>query len=353
MIWLDVLTPKQALLFSSFKRKLEKKGFKVLVTARKHDSTVSLLEMNKVSPVVIGEHGGGSRTGKLIASAERTLNLACFIGELKEKPLWAVHLSSPEAARVAFGLQIKNICLNDTPHSFFVAKLTFPLADYLVAPSCIDKKKLVELGAPEKGIAQYEGVDEVEWLRSFKPNKNVIHELGLDMDRLLIVFRPEESQASYLIGTMDQALTIKFLEVIVKEHGDAQIVVLPRYKDQKTLLRRRFREGIIIPGEAIDAPSLMAFSDLVVTGGGTMGREAALMGTPAVSYFPFHLDVDNYLKSKGFPIWQISKLGEAVKKSLEILKNPEKHKVETSSLLRQLQAPSDIIIPLIIEKTST
>lgn len=347
MIWLDVLTPKQALLFSTIQKKLVKKGFKVLVTTRKHGETVSLLKMNNVSPVVMGEHGGGSKAGKLIASAKRTLGLAQFIQKLDEKPCWVIHLSSPEAARVAFGLQITSICLNDTPHSVFVAKLTFPLADYLIAPTCISREKLIRLGAPAKRIFQFNGVDEVEWLREFKPSIAVADELKLNEKRPLIVFRPEESQASYLTGAMDQTLTYKFLKGILEKHGDTQIVVIPRYKDQRDSLKREFKDKIIVPTKAVDALSLMALSDLVITGGGTMGREAALMGTPAISYFPFPLDVDNYLKSKGFPIWQIRDINKALETTLKILKAPEKYKVYTDDLLKELQAPSDIITPLI------
>ncbi|MCG3253827.1 MAG: DUF354 domain-containing protein, partial [Candidatus Heimdallarchaeota archaeon] len=147
VIWFEVLTPKQAMLFLAFGEKLKEFGIEAHYTTRKHDYIADIFKHRNVSPATFGIYGGKSLAGKLIASAKRVVEVAEHIADYKPKPIAAISFSSPDAARVAFGLGIPLILLNDTAHSIPVARLTFSLARYLITPSCINKEDFIRLGA--------------------------------------------------------------------------------------------------------------------------------------------------------------------------------------------------------------
>ena len=123
-VWIEVLTPKQALFFEPLYRALERRGHETLITTRVYREAEQTLGLKKLRFSVVGSHGGGTAFGKLVASAERITKLASLIQ--KWKPSVAVSFSSVEASRVAFGLGIPHVAANDSPHSWMVARLTIP-----------------------------------------------------------------------------------------------------------------------------------------------------------------------------------------------------------------------------------
>ncbi|WXG47616.1 MAG: DUF354 domain-containing protein [Candidatus Atabeyarchaeum deiterrae] len=353
--WLDIMTPKQVLLFESIKRDLEAKGNRVIVTTRVHDVVIDLLKLKRIPHFVAGEYGGETLEGKLRASTKRVLSLTDFISPSCKEIDFSMHFSSPEAARVAFGLGLTSICLNDTPHSIAVCKLSFPLSTYVVTPKCISPSKLLKLGASKESIVQYDGVDEVAWIPNVKPDSSVLKALGLDEQKPIVVIRPEESKAAYMRGLKDvNALELKgtpLIEKILKEFPSTQIVVLPRYEEQRRATLERFAGQVIVPDKAIDGPSLIAFSTLTVSGGGTMSWEAALLGVPSICHFPKAMDVERYLSKKGFPIYCSADMGKVTSHALAILRNPSKFRVNTKRLLTKMESPMDAI-DRILEKCS-
>jgi len=88
-----------------------------------------------------------------------------------------------------------------------------------------------------------------------------------------------------------------FTQVMHKLKGE-QVVVLPRTLQQREELARE--GGFVVPEQAIDAQSLIAFADLVISGGGTMNREAVALGTPVWTTFEGRLGaVDERLIAEG------------------------------------------------------
>lgn len=131
-IWFDILTPKQVMFFRRTVTLLHNSGHEVLCTSRQYREAVELAKIKKLNLVIVGSHGGADRYDKLRQSASRTFELA---GTVKRfGPDVAITFSSPEGARVAFGLGIKHIGFNDSPHAEAVARLTIPLMSKLLCP---------------------------------------------------------------------------------------------------------------------------------------------------------------------------------------------------------------------------
>lgn len=343
LAWLEALTPKQAQLMIQIKGRLEKIGWKTIITTRKHDYTLGIFRLKKVKPVAIGVYGGASSEGKLYASLYRSKKLLDLISKLDEKPKVHISLSSPDAVRVAFGLGIPIILLNDTPHSIFVNRLTLPLADKILIPKAIPKEAFT-YAAPPNRLIQYEGVDEVSWIKKLKPKASVLRKLGLSRRDEIVVIRSEEVKASYYPKLMETP-TIKVLSEIYGRN-ELKIVYFARYPDQKKLISERFPR-VIIPKRAVDAPSLIAFSRLVVTGGGTMAREGALLGIPSISLFPAKLHVNEWLSAKGFPLWHFRRVEDAVEMMDKILDEPNKFRVNTSRMLMELEDPVEVLLKIL------
>ena len=334
-IWLDALTPKQARLCCFLYEGLKEEGHEVFVTARRHAETLGVLELELTPHKAIGSHGGPSKLGKLVSYAKRAGELASFIHG--KNPNVLISLSSPSAVRVAFGLGIPCISLNDTPHAVHVGRLALPLSTKIISPKAIPIHELLRLGAEEHSIVQYEGVDEVMWVVNHQPNPSIVERLDLREDKPLVILRPPEWQAAYYEGQPGPSY-VDLLEALLGE--GSEVIMFPRYEDQAALAER-FKE-IVIPERAIDTLNLYPRASLVISGGGTMAREGALMGTPSISFFApdYPLYVNDYLEERGFPIWRFRTLQEAFPLMRRILRDPSSFRVDTSPLLAQLEPPT-------------
>ena len=143
-VWIDILTPKQVYLFGELSHRLESQGHDIFRTTRRYREVNELLSLKGLSADEVGKHGGPTLEGKLMAGAQRVVELAKLIGRVK--PDLAVSFASPEASRTAIGLAIPSITINDSPHSEVVAKLTIPLSNTLLTPKIIPDKAWLRLG---------------------------------------------------------------------------------------------------------------------------------------------------------------------------------------------------------------
>lgn len=344
-IWVDILTPKQANLFSIFSRRLKERGHELIITTRRYREVNELLELRGVDARAIGRHGGGSLRDKLVESAKRTAALGKVMG--RERPEATISFSSPEAARVSYGLRIPYYCISDSPHAEAVCRLTVPLASKLFAPMIIPKRAWTGYGIASRHIVRYNALDPVVWLRDLKPSQDVVRELGLSKDRPIVVVRPDEEFAAYLMegkGTKESVIT-QVIEELGSAHG-LQLVALPRYDHQAGVLRRRFQSRLIVPTSVVDAVSLLAHASLFVGAGGTMTTEAALMGVPSISCFPSEPTfVERYLIRLGL-VERITRPNKIVKRAEEILARPtykERQRINARRLISHMEDPLKVI----------
>ena len=284
-IIVDILTPKQCMFFPKLIENLGERGHQVFKTSRRYREVIELLKLKGIEAKVVGEHGGKELASKLKASGQRILELVSVFEEVK--PDVAVSFSSPEIARVSYGLKVPHVCINDSPHAEAVARLTVPLSERLITPRVVPKKAWVKYGiAPEK-IVQYNALDPLVWLKDFKPDAKVLQDLRLDRSKPILTFRTEESYAAYLLGkTQRRPSIIPLIEDVLKKDGDLQIVAVPRYREQAEALKEAFKDRIAICEKVVDGPSLLYHTAVFVGGGGTMNAEAALLGVPTFSCYP-------------------------------------------------------------------
>src|SRR3989344_9522175 len=187
-VWIDILTPKQVMMFGRLADEISGEH-ELLITTREYKETNELLKLKGIDAKVVGRHGGGTLEGKLDAGIARMNELNKLAQ--KERPDVLVSLSSPEAARVAFGLKIPHVCVNDIPEAEAVTKLTAPLSNFIVAPKLIPKSAWLKYGVPAEKVIQYDALDPVAWLKGFEPNQNDFNDLRIQKGKPIITFRAE------------------------------------------------------------------------------------------------------------------------------------------------------------------
>lgn len=345
-VWIDVLTPKHVLFFEPLYRDLSKEGHELLITTRTYREAVEALRLKRLPFRVVGAHGGASRYGKLVASGRRVVKLAQLIAGWK--PDTAVSFSSPEAARVAFGLGVPHVAANDSPHSRLVARLSIPLSRYVCSPWIIRRRVWLSFGARPDGIVPYRALDAAAWLKRQRPNRAVLGQLSLTKEKPILVLRTEESFASYLEGkASDKAPVIgPITEEILRRKIDAQIVISTRYGRQAPVLRQKFGNKVRVVDHVIDATSLLYYSTFFIGSGGTMTVEAALLGRPAISCFPGEKPVYiKYLEKRGLveTVQSPREIARRVSKALASGEDRKEHEQRGTKLLHRMEDPVKVI----------
>jgi len=273
------------MLFSKLFDELEERGHQVLKTTREYREVIQLLKLKGMKATVVGEHGGKKLIKKLTTSAQRTAELASLFDKLE--PDVAVSFSSPEMARVSYGLGVPHVCINDSPHAEAVARLTVPLSRRLLTPKMIPKKAWTKYGIAPERIVQYYALDPWVWLKDFTPDRGILQELRLDESKPILTFRTEENFAAYLLGkTQKETFIIRIINELLEAAEDLQIVAVPRYNEQIETLKEAFGDRIIICESTVDGPSLLHYTSVFVGAGGTMTTEACLLGVPTFSCYP-------------------------------------------------------------------
>jgi uncharacterized protein len=273
---------------------LRKRNYEVLVTARDAYQTRELLEFYGVSAKLIGRHYGKHKVWKAMGTCWRALAMTASVRN--EKIDLAVTHGSRGCVLACALLRIPDILLFDYE---FVAKIPTVKPTWLMAPGVIVDRQAGN-GAT---IIKYPGIKEDVYLSRFRPDYGLKQRLGVRPDDLLVTVRPPATEAHYHNAESDKLLT----EAINRFASDptARILLLPRNKRQEAALRTAWTEAIarrqiLIPDHVEDGLNLIWNSDLVISGGGTMNREAAALGVPVYSIFRGKIGaVDSYLADQG------------------------------------------------------
>jgi uncharacterized protein len=294
-VWIDITAPAHVLVFRPLIRILEERGAEVEVTARSYAQTLELLELHRIDAEVFGRHGGRSRVAKARALTSR-------LGDLRR---WAkgrrfdnaLAHGSHELTITARRLGIPSTTTFDYEFAWLQHQLGLRAATHVVVPDAIPAERLARYGVRPPKLRHYEGLKEEYYLADFVPDRSVASGLGASADRTLVVVRTPPDVSLY--HRRSNPLFPQVLEHVGGLEG-VDAVVLPRTKEQGDYVRSLSLPAVIVPEHAVDAQSLIALADLVVSAGGTMNREAAALGVPVYTTFGGRLGgVDEELIRQG------------------------------------------------------
>ncbi|MGE5533746.1 MAG: DUF354 domain-containing protein [Bacillota bacterium] len=280
-IWYDACTGKHIRYGIAIGKRLRKAGHQFIFTTREHPDTIALAKLLGEKPIIVGKYSPNTLGSRLEESALRVIEFSKMFRD--GKPDVAVAHQSVELCRTAFGLGIPIILTADTPHALATNRLTMPFAHTVVVSEALPKSFTRQYCA--RNVAVFKGVDEVAWIQDFKSLKTP------GLEKPLIVVRQIESKAAYAKDKQDHAETmIEQLAELGKVH------FIERYNTDNTTFVEK--------ADFVDSANLAANADLVVSYGGTIAREAALLGIPSIAISGMAKTcVNRYLAKKGFPIF--------------------------------------------------
>jgi len=295
-VWADLTNTAHVLVLRPLVERLEADGHDVTLTARPLSHTVELLEDWGHPHTVLGYHGGVSRLGKARAALARAPQLLRFArGRRFDCALAHGSTDLPPACRA---LQIPNTTMFDYEWAALQHHANCRLANRVLVPDAIPAERLARYGARPPKLVRYPGLKEEYYLADFVPDPTVLEELEPPEDAVLCVVRTAPSYALYLGGSENELLPGLLRRLSADER--TQTVVLARTPGQRQAIRTLGLERVHVPERSVDGRSLVAFADLLVSAGGTMNREAAVLGTPVWSIFEGQLGaVDERLAREG------------------------------------------------------
>jgi uncharacterized protein len=295
-IWIDLDNSPHVPFFVPIIPELKARGFEVFLTARDSYQVVELLKYYGIQARIIGKHYGKLKILKFLGTAWRAVSLAYAVR--KEKIDLSVSHGSRGCMLASALLGKETIAIIDYEHTSKVSVSRMKL--WVIHPEIIP---LDYSSADGKRYLKYPGIKEDVYLPSFHPDPQLRSRLGIAPDELLVTVRPPATEAHYHNPEAEGLLTAT-LEKFNKMQG-ARVLLLPRNKNQEKELRAAWPSEIasgkiVIPAHVEDGMNLIWNSDLVVSGGGTMNREAAAMGVPVYSIFRGPIGaVDRFLESQG------------------------------------------------------
>jgi len=295
-VWVDITNSPQVLFFRPLLGLLEERGHDVTVTAREYAQTLELLDQSGIAHDVVGpRHGGASAAGKARAMAGRLRALRRF-ARTRRFDIALSH-ASHELPLTTRSLEIPSAYAFDYEYARLQHGLGCRAATRVVVPDSIPRQRLRRLGATSKKTARFPGLKEEYYLSDFEADPRVLDVLRLDRSRVLVPVRtPPEVSVYHRHGN---AL---FDEILARLGNDPNVhaIVLARTRAQRQAILALDLPSLVVPEHAVDAPSLVAQADLVVSAGGTMNREAVALGVPVYTVFAGRLGaVDERLVEEG------------------------------------------------------
>ena len=290
-IWIDLTNSPHVLVMRPLIDVMRAGGHEVQVTARAFAQTLELCERFRIDHTAIGRHRGEGLAAKAVGLASRSAALVRWARGRRFDV--AIGHGSNDVTVAARLLGIPSATAFDYEFAEVQHQVNCRLARAVVVPQAIPPERLYRYGARGK-LRRYAGLKEEYYLADFEPDETALAELGLDTERELVVVRtpPEVS----LYHRFENPLFRQVLERLAD--GPAQTVVLPRTPAQRDEVLGLGR--FTVPERAVDAQSLVAFADLVISAGGTMNREAVALGTPVYTTFEGRLGaVDEALLADG------------------------------------------------------
>ncbi len=279
-IWIDLANSPHVPFFRALVPEFERRGASVEMTARDFAQTVELAQAAGLVATVIGGHGGRALAGK----AGNLLGRAAALSRWARGREFDLAVSHNSYAHVAAArvLGIRSVTLMDYEHQP-ANHLAFRLASRVVVPSSFPSKALSRYGARARKVRRYQGTKEDVYLADFEPDPRfaeTLAALGVRAEDVTVVIRPPARDALY--HRFENELFDDLLTRLSSRAG-VKVILLARTEAQRETYASRL--NLILPRAALDGANLIAASDLVVSAGGTMNREAAALGVPAATIY--------------------------------------------------------------------
>lgn len=277
-IWIDLENSPHVPFFRPIMRELSKKGYPIFITARDYAQTCELANKSGFPYVRIGSHFGKNKVFKVIGLLVRVLQLMPVV--LREKPTLSIAHGSRSQVVLARLLGIPSVTITDYEYANHLIRPT-----WVILPEVIPAKSF---NFDQSRIFHYPGIKEEVYVSTFSPDPSILEELGINVKNLNITIRPPANEAHYFNPQSEV-----MFNAVIDHFGvmdGVRMILLPRDRKQADSIRSKWSEliskgRIILPNHVIDGLNLIWHSDFVISGGGTMNREAAALGVPVYSIF--------------------------------------------------------------------
>jgi predicted glycosyltransferase len=279
-IWVDMSAPAHVLVLRPIIERLRARGHAVQITSRDYAQTQALLEIHRMEHTPIGRHGGASRLRKGYRLGARTAAMARF-GRERSFDLALAH-GSNDLAIASRILGVPEANMHDYEYAVTQHHIGCRLARRVMFPDSVPPERLRRFGVRPEKLFPYPGLKEEYYLYDFEPDPDALTRLGVDTSRVVVIVRPPPDVSLY--HRKSNPLFPKVLARLGHDDG-VHAVVLPRTAAQRQLVESLELPSLIVPPGAVEAQSLIALADLVVSAGGTMNREAAALGTPVYTTY--------------------------------------------------------------------
>jgi uncharacterized protein len=279
-IWVDMSAPAHVLVLRPIIERLREQGHGVEVTSRDYAQTQALLDLHGMEHTPIGRHGGASRVRKAARLGARTSGMLRF-GRGRGFDLALAH-GSNDLALAAWMLRIPEANMHDYEYAVTQHRIGCRLAKRVLFPDSVPPERLRRFGVTPEKLFRYPGLKEEYYLYDFEPDPDALRRLSADTSRVVVIVRPPPDVSLY--HRKSNPLFPRVLQRLGTA-ADVHAIVLPRTEAQRSLVESLELPSVILPPGAVEAQSLVALADLVVSAGGTMNREAAALGTPVYTTY--------------------------------------------------------------------
>jgi uncharacterized protein len=287
-VWIDLENSPHVPFFVPIIKELEGRGCNVVLTARDCFQVCELADMAGLKYRKIGRHYGKHFLAKLVGLGIRVLQMTPFV--LREKPAISVCHGSRSLLVLSAMLGIRSVNITDYEHADHRVSrwLGSVQRKWVMTPDVIPPDVFEKNGMLKDHILHYPGIKEDVYTPFFRPNPSLKDTLGLHTADLVVTIRPPATEAHYHNPESEKLLLAVF--ELLGAHPEVKTILLPRTHRQEAELRQAApelfaAERIVVPKHAVDGLDLIWYSDLVISGGGTMNREAAALGIPVYSLF--------------------------------------------------------------------
>jgi predicted glycosyltransferase len=299
-IWFDFDNAPHVPVLLPIVREMRERGYETFLTAREKAETKELLALNNEDFGLIGKSFPKNSVLKIYHTFKRALNLVFYLRANAKKVNLSISHASRSALLASWLKRIPSVVLYD--YEFVNSTFQNIFATRILMPEVFNNERLKKVGIRTDKTDFYPGVKEQIYIDCGLKNKNVLEYLGIDKSKVIITFRPPSLTAHYH-NPKSENIMVKIFNKISRFKEKVYLIILPRTKDQAEDISHFVKQQSIpylIPEKPLNGIDLILDSDLVISGGGTMAREAAVLGVPSYSFFIGPKGaVDEFLEKKG------------------------------------------------------